>query len=412
MVLHNLDIMSIIGKSVVEKNKNTFIATCKLWRYVYYTKLAVVEDKNSPRDYIFQTGSYEACTYILQRSKLNEHDFGNLLRSTKDVYVINIFLDVVGEFELTKNVALLHLLLKHYINNDQQRIFFVVNRIKVMMKTRYHDMLWILTNILLLDLDLSNNDIALICKDLNCNDFVTIWYNVLNYDVTQLMKVLPHMKMSEEIIRSYINQKTTNKTVFEYLCNSFLTMYGIVIYTGLYNYKIHQLNNRLDIYLRVGFLSDQFFELLLKKMDYHDRINSIARIVEFGLVNPYTQTKYNFGIPSTSKMTMFEYANHSTEKDLYEFIINDPRFKVMDHIQIMSFGIKNGRKKIGYAYIKLLKTQEDLERALQRIQFDKDVSRKKDKSLFDDYIYKITKKLSKLTALNTRKKPKIDTDET
>lgn len=408
-VLHNQDLMTIIGEKLMltMNDRTTFIRVCRLWRHVFYTRLIVNSPfQDSVRQAIFTHACIDACILFMQNvpkvSALTMKDIKLILKGTRQSTEIAKLLWQLPRESISPSLRVLYNLIASSVD-------FLT---KSWWAEQPHPILDIACLVLQID-DVPRDNLTGLMKLLGPNQLSRLFSYILAEDPSRIHLMLPYVKIDVKDFLLYMHYCVNRVDLlfqFEAICRAFARD----VYVDHYVRALSEMHGNsvisrwIDTYVRVGSELPNFAVELFKSASYVAG-TAIKRFVIMGYVNPCSGTKYRFALAKANGcyMTIFQYASYIGSNGLCDHIVNDPRFKARDHLEILPFAIIRNRYMIA---IKFLKEQsldkEELEEGLGLVLEARDASRRKNLAPFDTVIKKIEKKLS---MIGSRKKVKKDT---
>lgn len=430
-VLHNQDIMKLIGKFVICQSSsvaggpiirmpgthcNSFVSTCRLWRQVYYSKIL----RSIPTAQWWGLGRLER--FLM--SKLCIDAYLLVVPNPPPLILLSLQNTILGS--IPSRDDLLHflermpaeslrgevVLFRRILMAPTEEVIrqFDPLSLRELSKGPNHVKSWLkaigeLVHSLTLVDGVSVDTIDYLCKKLSQEELDLIYFKLRFDHPTRIHIMFDHMLITRKHFEHYVrafgrNPEKPNveplhmvSSNFESLCQAVLRDNSIDDYLELVKRPFpHHLEQCRQVFLRVGSSHPKFTEELFRcsmgdEGSHHNYHSLIKEFMMMGLVDVCTTIRYKFGFRKPASMTIFEYANFQNHRDLCSFIANQPHFSVRDHLSMVTFALRVNKMRIVKDFLGLYETEaDDLEICVALVEDSKKASRRKNKAQFDEVL--------------------------
>lgn len=417
-VLHNQDIMSIVGKYCVQddQNRRSFISVCRLWRQVYYSRLAspLIKPK-CITNFLLSNFCVDAFVLLIPRSQFDfrmaiilaqsslsrENQWVDVLLFLRQVpsYRMNLISRMCREaIQMGEGKYFIDDMEKKFANIDIRffrGIFYFVTFFNVHPRIKTY-----------------------LASKLNSEQIDIIYQALLCQNLKYAPRIFGYVKIRPDHLRQFsIHTRCLSggfSVEFEILCKAMIRDVTIGEYAKCYcdlEGGLADFQDNMDIFLRVGAEVENFHTELFSLAPHHRRERLVSRFIWLGLIDRCDTIRRKIVYVHLPKMTVFEYVGYIGDTQLLGSIQRDPKFQMRNHLTSIVFMIKYKPKKAP-EFIKSLNLDvEELDLAHQIVTDAQKVSKKKDFSCFDLVLQELIERkhhLERREDSESRKRIKLD----
>lgn len=408
IVLHNRDLMSVVGKYCVcdDVNRRIFVSVCRLWRQVYYARLTSSMNRQTLCIFLMKNFCLDAFLLVFPLTSIGMDCFTlqTLVESSLPrQYPLSDVIIFLNHLPKDKICSCTRLLMES-VFMDETRFLTEVEKNKYKIK--------IITNCAYIMILIGQRQTITryFVNQLNQERLNQIYSALLRRVPRYANRLFDHSKASSQHLQmfaTFIDNNPTFEQEFEALCRAMIRNMTVYQYArSFYNAPQNSFINRTeyqDVFLRVGAEVENFVNELFVPHRHYFQSRLVERFIFLRLVDNRSTVRRKIVLVSIPKMTIFEYACHLGNESMIRMIKSSPEFRITEHIDVLVFMIKHKPSKAANFADSLDLDKNEIDLAIQTVSDAASVTKKKDLTCFDEVISVLEKKSS-----TTRKRIKLD----